>query len=209
MPNYSGGLGILSGDHCKSASDLDLNFCAVGLLYRHGYFKQQINKEGWQDAVQLNQNFYNLPVQDILVAGSTEALKIAVELPGRQVFAKVWKLAVGRINLYLLDTDIPENNAEDRAITAQLYGGDLEMRIRQEIVLGMGGPRALAALGLKPAVYHMNEGHAAFLGLERIRHFVRAHQLGLPLARSRSSRRRVFSPRTRRSRRATTRSRAS
>ena len=91
--------------------------------------------------------------------------------------AKVWKLAVGRINLYLLDTDIPENNTEDRAITAQLYGGDLEMRIRQEIVLGMGGPRALAALGLKPSVYHMNEGHAAFLGLERIRHFVRAHQL--------------------------------
>ena len=175
VPNYSGGLGILSGDHCKSASDLDLNFCAVGLLYRHGYFKQQINKEGWQDAVQLNQNFYNLPVQEIPTADGG-ALKIAVELPGRQVFAKVWKLAVGRINLYLLDTDIPENNAEDRAITAQLYGGDLEMRIRQEIVLGMGGPRALAALGLKPSVYHMNEGHAAFLGLERIRHFVREHQ---------------------------------
>ena len=171
-------LGILSGDHCKSASDLDLNFCAVGLLYRHGYFKQQINKEGWQDAVQLNQNFYNLPVQEIPDAEHDGApLKIAVELPGRQVHAKVWKLAVGRINLYLLDTDIPENNTEDRAITAQLYGGDLEMRIRQEIVLGMGGPRALAALGLKPSVYHMNEGHAAFLGLERIRHFVRAHQL--------------------------------
>ncbi len=179
VPNYSGGLGILSGDHCKSASDLDLNFCAVGLLYRHGYFKQQINKEGWQEAVQLNQNFYNLPVQEIRTeASGDEALKIQVELPGRNVFAKVWKLAVGRINLYLLDTDIPENpNAEDRAITAQLYGGDIEMRIRQEIVLGMGGPRALAALGLKPAVYHMNEGHAAFLGLERIRHFHRAHQL--------------------------------
>ena len=178
VPNYSGGLGILSGDHCKSASDLDLNFCAVGLLYRHGYFKQQINREGWQDAVQLNQNFYNLPVQEIPDAENNGApLRIAVELPGRQVYAKVWKLAVGRINLYLLDTDIPENSTEDRAITAQLYGGDLEMRIRQEIVLGMGGPRALAALGLKPSVYHMNEGHAAFLGLERIRHFVRAHQL--------------------------------
>ena len=176
VPNYSGGLGILSGDHCKSASDLDLNFCAVGLLYRHGYFKQQINRDGLQDAVQLNQNFYNLPVQEI--PGENGApLTIAVELPGRQVHAKVWKLAVGRINLYLLDTDIPENNGEDRAITAQLYGGDLEMRIRQEIVLGMGGPRALAALGLKPSVYHMNEGHAAFLGLERIRHFVRAHEL--------------------------------
>ncbi len=178
VPNYSGGLGILSGDHCKSASDLDLNFCAIGLLYRHGYFKQQINREGWQDAVQLNQNFYNLPVTEIFVEGGDgDPLTIAVELPGRQVFAKVWKLAVGRINLYLLDTDIPANSAEDRAITAQLYGGDLEMRIRQEIVLGMGGPRALAALGLKPSVYHMNEGHAAFLGLERIRHFVRAHNL--------------------------------
>jgi starch phosphorylase len=178
VPNYSGGLGILSGDHCKSASDLDLNFCAVGLLYRHGYFKQQINREGWQDAVQLNQNFYNLPVQEIrLDGGDGEPLTIAVELPGRRVFAKVWKLAVGRINLYLLDTDIPTNSAEDRAITAQLYGGDLEMRIRQEIVLGMGGPRALAALGLKPSVYHMNEGHAAFLGLERARHIVHAHKL--------------------------------
>ena len=121
VPNYSGGLGILSGDHCKSASDLDLNFCAVGLLYRHGYFKQQINKEGWQDAVQLNQNFYNLPVQEIHPEGSADPLKIAVELPGRQVYAKVWRLAVGRINLYLLDTDIPENNAEDRAITAGSY----------------------------------------------------------------------------------------
>ncbi len=103
---------------------------------------------------------------------------------------------MGRINLYLLDTDIPENSAEDRAITAQLYGGDLEMRIRQEIVLGMGGPRALAALGLKPSVYHMNEGHAAFLGLERARHFVRAHQL-ISAAPCRSSRARAFSPRTR------------
>lgn len=177
VPNYSGGLGILSGDHCKSASDLDLNFCAVGLLYRHGYFKQQINRDGIQEAVQLNQNFYNLPVTEILPNGATEPLTISVELPGRNVHAKVWKLAVGRINLYLLDTDIPANNAEDRAITAQLYGGDLEMRIRQEIVLGMGGPRALAALGLKPAVFHLNEGHAAFLGLERIRHFVKAHQL--------------------------------
>lgn len=179
VPNYSGGLGILSGDHCKSASDLDLPFCAVGLLYRHGYFRQQINREGLQEAVQLNQNFYNLPVQEIRPGGdpAEEPLKIRVELPGREVIAKVWRLAIGRINLYLLDTDLPENSAEDRAITAQLYGGDTEMRIRQEIVLGMGGPRALAALGLKPSVYHMNEGHAAFLGLERIRHFVRAHQL--------------------------------
>ncbi len=179
VPNYSGGLGILSGDHCKSASDLDLPFCAVGLLYRHGYFRQQINREGMQEAVQLNQNFYNLPVQEIRPGGKADEdpLKVRVELPGREVFAKVWQLAIGRINLYLLDTDIPENSAEDRAITAQLYGGDTEMRIRQEIVLGMGGPRALAALGLKPSVYHMNEGHAAFLGLERIRHFVRAHQL--------------------------------
>ncbi len=166
VPNYSGGLGILAGDHCKSASDLDLQFSAVGLLYRHGYFRQQINKEGWQETVALNQNFNHLPVVEVRI--DEKPLVIDVELPGRKVHSKVWQLAVGRIMLYLLDTDIPENNAEDRLITAQLYGGDLEMRIRQEIVLGMGGSRALRAMGIVPDVHHMNEGHAAFLALELI-----------------------------------------
>jgi len=171
FPNYSGGLGILSGDHCKSASDLDLNFVAVGLLYRDGYFRQQIDREGWQEAVELNQNFHHLPIREVKIDGVP--LKISVALPGREVFAKVWRLAVGRIDLFLLDTFIPENAPADRIITAQLYGGDHDLRIRQEIVLGMGGFRALKAMGICPQVFHMNEGHSAFLGLERIREYVR------------------------------------
>src|ERR1700730_4118110 len=170
VPNYSGGLGILSGDHCKSASDLDLKFSAVTLLYRHGYFKQQINKEGWQEAVSLNQNFHHLPIREAKVG--EQPLYVTVSILGRTVTAKVWELQIGRISLYLLDTDISQNSPEDRLISEQLYGGDLEMRIRQEIVLGIGGVRALDALGIRPDVYHMNEGHSAFLSLERIRQLV-------------------------------------
>jgi glycogen phosphorylase len=181
IPNYSGGLGILSGDHCKSASDLGLNFVAVGLLYRHGYFRQQVNRDGVQEAVQLNQNFFHLPVTPAL-GPDGQPVKVKVEIPGRVVWAKVWKLAVGRINLYLLDTDILDNSEEDRGTTEQLYGGDADMRIRQELVLGIGGTRALAALGLVPSVYHMNEGHSAFLGLERIRQLVEAKGLSFRAA---------------------------
>ncbi len=167
IPNYSGGLGILASDHCKSASDLDLNFVAIGLLYRHGYFKQQIDKDGGQEAISLNQNFHHLPIRE--VRRGDESLRISVRILEREVLAKVWQLQVGRISLYLLDTDIAENNAEDRLITAELYGGDLEMRMRQEIVLGIGGVKALSALGIDAEVFHMNEGHSAFLALERIR----------------------------------------
>jgi starch phosphorylase len=167
IPNYSGGLGILAGDHCKSASDLDLNFVAIGLLYRHGYFRQEIDKEGLQHAVNLNQNFHHLPIREVQRDGAN--LRISVRILDRDVFAKIWELRVGRINLYLLDTDTPENSAEDRLITAELYGGDLEMRMRQEIVLGIGGVKALSALGIDAEVFHMNEGHSAFLALERIR----------------------------------------
>jgi starch phosphorylase len=175
IPNYSGGLGILSGDHCKSASDLDLNFVAIGLLYRHGYFKQQINKDGWQEAINLNQNFHHLPIREVI--RNNQVLLVEVPLLGREVFAKIWELQVGRVNLYLLDTDVPENTAEDRLITAELYGGDLEMRMRQEIVLGIGGVKALSALGFEAEVFHMNEGHSAFLSLERIRLHVTQHDL--------------------------------
>src|SRR3981081_1963215 len=167
IPNYSGGLGILAGDHCKSASDLDLNFVAIGLLYRHGYFKQEIDKDGVQHAISLNQNFHHLPIREVRQGDNN--LLISVRLLDREVRAKVWQLHVGRVNLYLLDTDIAENNAEDRTITAELYGGDLEMRMRQEIVLGIGGMKALTALGIDAEVFHMNEGHSAFLALERIR----------------------------------------
>src|ERR1700756_4039008 len=167
IPNYSGGLGILASDHCKSASDLDLNFVAIGLLYRPGYFRQQIDKEGVQAAINLNQNFYHLPIREVH-RGDTRLL-ISVRILEREVFARLWELRVGRINVYLLDTDIPENSAEDRLITAELYGGDLEMRMRQEIMLGIGGVKTLTALGIQPDVFHMNEGHSAFLALERIR----------------------------------------
>jgi len=175
IPNYSGGLGILASDHCKSASDLDLKFVAIGLLYRHGYFRQQIDKDGIQQAVNLNQNFYHLPIRQ--VRRGEEKLLVSVPILDRQVFAKIWELRVGRVNVYLLDTDIPENNAEDRLITAELYGGDLEMRMRQEIMLGIGGVKALAALGIQPDVFHMNEGHSAFLALERIRLNIVENQL--------------------------------
>src|SRR5438477_10543908 len=167
IPNYSGGLGILASDHCKSASDLDLNFVAIGLLYRHGYFRQQIDKEGFQEAINLNQNFHHLPIREVRRGDAT--LLISVPILDRQVFAKLWELRVGRISVYLLDTDTPENSAEDRLITAELYGGDLEMRMRQEMILGIGGVKALSALGIQPDVFHMNEGHSAFLALERIR----------------------------------------
>src|SRR5213596_3595360 len=175
IPNYSGGLGILSGDHCKSASDLDLNFVAIGLLYRHGYFRQEIDKDGIQHAVSLNQNFHHLPIRE--VRHDDSVLLVAVQILDRDVYARLWELHVGRVRLYLLDTDIPENKAEDRLITAELYGGDLEMRMRQEIVLGIGGVNALNALGIEPEVFHMNEGHSAFLGLERIRRLVTEKQL--------------------------------
>ncbi len=167
IPNYSGGLGILAGDHCKSASDLDLNFVAMGLLYRHGYFKQQIDKDGVQEAVSLNQNFHHLPIRE--VRRNNARLLVSVRILDRDVLAKIWELHVGRINLYLLDTDVAENSPEDRLITAELYGGDLEMRMRQEMMLGIGGVKALSALGIAAEVFHMNEGHAAFLALERIR----------------------------------------
>src|SRR2546428_2559327 len=167
IPNYSGGLGILASDHCKSASDLDLNFVAIGLLYRHGYFRQQIDKEGIQEAINLNQNFHHLPIREV----RRRSLISLISVPSldRDVFAKLWELRVGRVSVYLLDTDTPENSAEYRLITAELYGGDLEMRMRQEIILRIGGVKALSALGIKPDVFHMNEGHSAFLALERIR----------------------------------------
>ncbi|MFZ4115999.1 MAG: alpha-glucan family phosphorylase [Chthoniobacterales bacterium] len=167
FPNYSGGLGILSGDHCKSASDLGLDFTAVGLLYRDGYFKQQINSHGWQEAQELNQVFHYLPITEVKI--KDEPLKISVELPGRLVVARVWQVALGRIKMYLLDTTIPENTPADQHISAALYGGNHELRIQQEIVLGIGGVRLLKALGIAPKVFHMNEGHSAFLSLERIR----------------------------------------
>jgi len=178
LPIYSGGLGILAGDHCKAASDMRLPFVGVGLLYRQGYFFQTIDSHGNQRATYVDSDFDDLPIAPVERADGAE-LKITVEFPGREVKAKVWRVRVGCVTLYLLDTDIEENTAHDRNIAHQLYGGDRTTRIEQEIVLGVGGVRALAALGVKPTVWHINEGHAAFLILERLREFV---QQGLDFA---------------------------
>lgn len=168
LPNYSGGLGILSGDHLKSASDLGLPFIAVGLLYRKGYFRQYLNADGWQQEYDIENDFFNLALEKVLDSNG-ETMKVDVDLPGRKVYAQIWKANVGRIQLYYLDANIEENSVEDRDITAQLYGGNLETRIQQEILLGIGGIKALKKLGIKPTIYHINEGHSAFLSLERIR----------------------------------------
>ena len=168
LPIYSGGLGILAGDHCKAASDLRLPFVAVGLLYRQGYFSQTIDGEGNQHATYQDSAFDDLPVAPVQRDDGSE-LHVELDLAGRNVVAKVWQARVGHVALYLLDTDVAANGEAERQITHQLYGGDRTTRIEQEIVLGVGGARALAAMGLKPTVWHINEGHAAFLVLERVR----------------------------------------
>lgn len=171
LPIYSGGLGILAGDHCKEASDLGLPFVGVGFLYPQGYFRQRITRTGEQEALYERLNFADLPAEVARDPQGREAM-ISVDLNGRQVWARIWKFQIGRNPLYLMDTDVEENDPRDRVLSARLYGGDHEMRIAQEIVLGIGGVRALRVLGITPSAWHMNEGHAAFLGLERIREFV-------------------------------------
>ncbi len=177
LPIYSGGLGILAGDHCKTASDMALPFVAVGLLYRQGYFQQAIDGEGYQHATYADSDFSDLPITAVVKDG--KPLEVSVEFGDHDVHARVWRAQIGRVNLYLLDTDLESNKPEDRATAHRLYGGDRNTRIQQEIVLGMGGARALAALGIRPTAWHINEGHAAFLILERMRV---AMGLGLDLA---------------------------
>ncbi|MFQ5629716.1 MAG: alpha-glucan family phosphorylase, partial [bacterium] len=171
LPIYSGGLGVLAGDHTKSASDLGIPFVGIGLLYRNGYFRQEIDSEGKQHSVYLRHDFETMPLQKVLNQ-SGETLLVRVALPGREIAAQVWLVQVGRSIILLLDTDIEENAELDRKITSQLYGGDREMRIMQEILLGIGGVKLIRALGLKPAAWHMNEGHVAFSTLERIREYM-------------------------------------
>jgi len=177
LPTYSGGLGILAGDHCKAASDFQLPFVAVGLLYRQGYFVQTIDAEGRQRAEYHDSDFEDLPIAPVRRSDGAD-LTIDVQFPGRKVYVKVWQARVGHVTVYLLDTDLPENNERDQNIAHRLYGGDRITRLEQELILGVAGARALAAVGLKPTVYHINEGHAAFLILERVRGLV---QEGLPL----------------------------
>jgi starch phosphorylase len=168
LPIYSGGLGILSGDHMKSSSDMGLPLVGVGLLYREGYFTQYLNADGYQQESYPENDWYNMPVERKNDKNGNP-IKITVDLAGRVAVAQIWEVKVGRSFLYLLDTNIEENSQDFRNITAALYGGDKETRIQQEIFLGIGGIRALRALGINPAATHMNEGHAAFLGLERVR----------------------------------------
>jgi starch phosphorylase len=168
LPIYSGGLGVLAGDHLKSASDLGVPLVGVGLLYQKGYFRQYLNIDGWQQEIYTENDFYNMPME-LARKDDGRPLTISVEYPGRTVHAQIWCVSIGRVKLYLLDTNIQPNSSMDRMTTVSLYGGDREMRIRQEIMLGIGGLKALAALDIKPTVCHMNEGHAAFMALERVR----------------------------------------
>jgi starch phosphorylase len=173
LPIYSGGLGVLAGDHCKAASDLGLPLVAVGLLYRQGYFTQTLDAHGRQHAHAHASDFESLPVA-LCRDGAGHEQRVSVEVAERQVQLRLWQAHIGRIPLVLLDADVPENEPGERAITHQLYGGDADTRIRQELVLGIGGLRALRALGYRPTVFHFNEGHAAFVILERLREQVAA-----------------------------------
>ena len=181
LPIYSGGLGVLAGDHLKSASDLGLPLVAVGLLYREGYLKQYLNADGWQQEAYPRNDWYNMPVT-LATDASGKPVRGQIELGSERVLFEIWKVQVGRLPLYLLDTDLEENRPEHRAITTRLYTGDRDMRVRQEILLGIGGMRALQALGIEPAVCHMNEGHSAFLALERTRQIMERRHLTRPEA---------------------------
>ena len=195
IPIYSGGLGILSGDHLKSASDLGIPLVAVGLLYKNGYFNQKINGAGEQETEYKNIDLYDLPILPVKNEKG-EDLIIYVKFPKRRLYLKVWQINVGRVKLYLLDSDIEKNNEEDRDVTLKLYGGDQEMRIRQEIVLGMAGVNLLRTLGLKPTVYHMNEGHSAFLNLELIKDIIHEKQVSFEVAKDIASSKTVFTTHT-------------
>ena len=196
IPIYSGGLGILSGDHLKSASDLGIPLVAVGLLYKDGYFNQKIDGNGQQQTEYNKLDLENMPINPVKDENGNDLI-IYVKFPKRRLYLKVWSINVGRVKLYLLDSDIEKNNPEDRDVTLKLYGGDQEMRIRQEIVLGMAGVNLLVKyLHLNPTVYHMNEGHSAFLNLEIIKNIIRDKQVSFEVARDIASSKTVFTTHT-------------
>lgn len=182
LPIYSGGLGVLAGDHLKAASDLGLPLVGVGLLYARGYFRQRLTPDGWQQEHYPQYDFYEMPLT-LMRDAENNPLRIEVEFPDRMVTCQIWRADIGRIPLYLLDSNVLENELSDQGITDTLYGGDEEMRIRQEMILGIGGLRALRALGIEPTVCHMNEGHAAFMSIERIRQFMIERQCDFRTAR--------------------------
>jgi glycogen phosphorylase len=192
---FAGGLGMLAGDHLKSASDLGVPLVGVGLLYQEGYFRQYLNEAGWQMEIYEDNDFHTMPLT-LQRKQDGSPLTISVALPGRNLTAQIWLAQVGRVPLYLLDTNIPDNAPQDREITDQLYGGDKEVRIKQEILLGIGGYRALQALGLKPDVYHMNEGHSAFLALEHMSQLMTTQGLSLAEAREAATPGMIFTTHT-------------
>ncbi len=167
LPIYSGGLGVLAGDHLKSASDLGIPLIGIGLLYAQGYFRQTLDMDGWQQELYLNTDMELLPIESVR-GKDGQPLFIAIETASGVLRARVWRVGVGRTTLLLLDSNVPENSESDRALTARLYGGDARVRIRQELLLGVGGVRALHALEIHPSVLHLNEGHSAFATLEMI-----------------------------------------
>ncbi len=193
---FAGGLGMLAGDHLKSSSDLGVPLAGVGLLYQEGYFGQRINQSGWQQEDYEDNDFHNLPLT-LVTDGAGQPLLVTVQFPGHPIYAQIWRVQVGRVPLYLLDTNIDANaRTEDREITDALYGGDKETRIRQEILLGIGGYRALQALGIAPTVYHLNEGHSAFLVLERVRDLMESRKLSFAEARMLATAGTVFTTHT-------------
>ena len=195
LPIYAGGLGILSADHLKSASDLGIPIVAIGLLYKNGYFNQKINRNGEQVSEYYNVEMDNLPIKPLKDENGEDVI-VNIKLQKDKLYIKVWKICVGRVNLYLLDTDIPENKEEYRGITLKLYGGDQEMRIRQEMVLGIGGVKVLQELGINPKVYHMNEGHSSFLVLEAIKQTIKQKQVSFDIAKDIVTARTVFTTHT-------------
>jgi glycogen phosphorylase len=195
LPIYSGGLGVLSGDHLKSASDLNLSLTGVSLFYKHGYFLQRLRPDGWQEEQYPENDPTNLPIRPAL-GSDGQQVTLKLPFPGRELHVRVWQVQVGRVTLFLLDTDVEENQPADRAITSRLYGGDRDMRIRQELLLGIGGVRALDVLGRRPEVCHMNEGHSSFLALERIRQLMGEGDLTFEEARAIASAGMVFTTHT-------------
>ena len=175
LPIYAGGLGVLAGDHCKEASDLGLPLVGVGFMYPQGYFHQNVSPEGWQQEVYEHLNWADAPIEPAVTPDGSNCI-VAVPLGHRSVLVSVWRVRLGRVKLYLLDTDLEENAPWDRELTARIYGGDRETRIQQEFVLGIGGVRALKAMGSTPVVWHLNEGHAAFVVLQRIRDLIESGQ---------------------------------
>lgn len=195
LPIYSGGLGLLSGDHLKSASDLGIPFVAVGLLYKNGYFHQKINVRGEQCSEYHNIDLYNLPILPVKDENNNDVI-IDVDMGDKKIYIKLWQIQVGRIKLYLMDSDIDQNPEELKDTTLRLYGGDRDMRIRQEIVLGMGGIKVLERLGYKPTVYHMNEGHSSFLILELIKNIMNEKSVSFDVAKEIATSQTVFTTHT-------------